>query len=85
MTGWTAWWIFDLVVLLVVVPIVVFLLVRMLLAALKLERASNELAESGAALASQFQGAEQLARTRALVREVGTDLERYGRALDDLR
>lgn len=85
MTGWTLWWIFDLVVLLVVVPVVVFLLVRMLLAALKLERATNELAESGASLASRFEGVEQLSRTRTLVREVGTDLERYGRALDDLR
>lgn len=85
MTGWTLWWIFDLVVLLVVVPVVVFLLVRMLLAALKLERVTNELAEGGGSLASQFEGVEQLARTRTLVREVGTDLERYGRALDDLR
>lgn len=85
MTGWTLWWIFDLVVLFVVVPVVVFLLVRMLLAALKLERVTNELAEGGGALASQFEGVEQLARTRTLVREVGTDLERYGRALDDLR
>ncbi len=85
MTGWTAWWIFDLVVLLVVVPVVVFLLVRMLLAALKLERTSNDLAASGGFFASQFEGVEQLARTRTLVREVSTDLERYGRALDDLR
>jgi uncharacterized membrane-anchored protein YhcB (DUF1043 family) len=85
MTWMTAWWIFDLVVLLVVVPVVVFLLVRMLLAALKVKRGTDELAASGGELASRFEGVEQLARTNSLLRQVSTDLERYGNALDDLR
>ncbi len=81
----TWWWILNAVILLVIVPVVLVLLVRVLMPALDMLRATGELAVSGESLARHFGGAEQLGRTRELIREVAAELERYGQALDRLR
>jgi hypothetical protein len=78
-------WIFNAVVLLVIVPVVLVLLARVIMPALDMKRGADHLAASGDSLAAHFGGVEQLTRTRELVREVATELERYGQALDRLR
>ena len=79
------WWVFNIVILVVIVPVVVVLLTRMLQPAFALKRGTDELAASGESLASHLGGVEQLGRTRELVREVATELELYGQALDGIR
>ncbi len=78
-------WILNFVILLVIVPVVLVLLARVIMPALDMKRNADELAAGGDSLAAHFGGVEQLGRTRELVREVATELERYGQALDRLR
>lgn len=81
----TLWWIFNIVILVVIVPVVVVLLTRMIGPAISVKRGTDELAAGGGSLAAHFGGVAELERTRGLVREVATELERYGQALDELR
>jgi len=81
----TVWWIANAVYLLVVVPIVVLLLTLLLRAALEVNRRADEMAEAGETLTPGVGGlGRELERTAERANEVGTDVERYGRALDRL-
>ncbi|MGI8440439.1 MAG: hypothetical protein ACR2NV_09670 [Thermoleophilaceae bacterium] len=79
----TIWWIGNAVVLLVVVPVVVFLLVRVLLTALAVRRGLNTLAEHGTPLVEQLEGLRDLERTRELVGELRSGLVRHTEVLED--
>jgi hypothetical protein len=79
----TIWWIGNAVLLLVVVPVVVLLLVRVLLSALAVRRGLDALAEHGTSLADQYGGLRELDRTRELVGEVTSGLERHTELLED--
>ena len=81
----TVWWVANAVYLLVVVPIVVVLLTLLLRAALRVSRHADELAEAGAALVPGVDGlGDALGHTAERAQAVGTELERYGNALDRL-
>lgn len=77
-------WILNAVILVVIVPVVLVLLARVVIPALDMKRGADQLASAGDSLALHFGGVEQLGRTRELVREVATELERYAQALDRL-
>lgn len=81
----TAWWIGNVIFLVVIVPVVVVLLTMVLRPALEIRRHADEIADNGASLAQHLDALEELARTPDLMRDVSTGLERYGNALDDLR
>ena len=81
----TWWWILNAVILLVIVPVVLVLLARVMIPALDMKRAADQLAAGSDSLARHLGGAEQLGRTRQLMREVAAEIERYGQALDRLR
>lgn len=81
----TVWWIANAAYVLVVVPIVVVLLTLLLRAALEVSRHAEEMSEAGKALPPGVGGLHQeLGRTAERAQRVGTELERYGKALDRL-
>lgn len=81
----TVWWISNALYVLVVVPIVVVLLTLLLRAALQVTRHADQMAEAGKALPPGV-GAlhSELGRTAERAHKVGNELERYGKALDQL-
>lgn len=73
------WWIGNIVLLLVVVPVLVALLNRVLAALERIRGASAEILEDGGALAAELDGVpEQLATTDRTVQEVAVGAARYG-------
>lgn len=78
------WWIGNAVLLLVIVPVVVFLLVRVLLSAFRVRRRLAELAERGAAVGGEADGLGELERTRELVAEVRNGLARHADVLSQM-
>jgi len=72
------WWIGNAVLLLVVLPVVIFLLNRVLAAVERIRRATDEILSGGVALIGELQGVpEALARTDATIGEVSVGAVRY--------
>ena len=76
------WWIGNAVFVLVVIPVVVMLLNQVMRPAVEIGKYADDVVEHIQPLVSHLSGAEQLVRTRELVREVGSGVQRYGNALD---
>jgi len=68
--------------LLVIVPIVVGLLNRVLKPAQEIERAAHGLAALAESIVSLLDAVDELPETRRLVRQTGSEVSRYGAALD---
>jgi hypothetical protein len=72
------WWIGNAVLLVVVLPVVIFLLNRVLAAAERIRRATDQILAGGADLAGELAGVpEALATTDATVKEVSVGAVRY--------
>ncbi len=81
----TVWWLGNIVYLVVVVPIVVVLLTLLLRAALEVNRHAGDIAAAGQALPPGVGGLHaELGQTAERAKQVATELERYGQALDRL-
>jgi hypothetical protein len=80
----TWWWIGNAVFLLVVIPVVLLLLTRLLRPVLEIRDYVDDTLEHGVLAIAALDGVEGLVDTRALVKEVGGGVQRYGAALDDL-
>lgn len=78
------WWIWNIVLLVVVVPLVLLLLVRVLRAALDVRRNIDDLAVVGAAIVTDLDAAEELPATLYLVGQTMAGLAQYGAALDEI-
>lgn len=78
------WWIGDLVLFVVVVPVVVILLRRMITPAREINKTVDALAKAGPVLVSDLSGIPLLLRTQQLVHETTAGLARYGAALDEI-
>ncbi|MEJ7717883.1 MAG: hypothetical protein WKF31_07880 [Thermoleophilaceae bacterium] len=70
------------ILLLVIVPIVVGLLQRVLGPAQEIERATQGLAALGESIVSLLGAVDDLPETRRLVGQTGSEVSRYGAALD---
>ena len=68
--------------LLVIVPIVVGLLNRVLKPAQEIERAAHGLAALAESIVSLLDAVDELPETRRLVGQTGSEVSRYGAALD---
>lgn len=68
--------------LLVIVPIVVGLLNRVLAPAQEIERAAHGLAALAESIVSLLGAVDELPETRRLVGQTGSEVSRYGAALD---
>lgn len=78
------WWIGDILLFVVVVPVVVILLQRVLQAAKAIDSVVNALAASAPQVVSHLGAIPQLLTTQTLVHETTAGLARYGAALDEI-
>jgi hypothetical protein len=81
----TLLWIGNAVFLLVVIPVVVVILQSVLSPAQEIKTYADDITEHGAQFAPHLGALSELATTRDLVRRVNTDLERYVKALEQIR
>jgi hypothetical protein len=73
------WWIGNVVLLVVVVPVLVWLLNRVLAALERIRGAADNILAGGGALAGELEGVpEGLATTDRTVRDIATGAARYG-------
>jgi hypothetical protein len=74
----TLWWIGNVVLLLVILPVVIFLLNRVLAAVERIRGATDEILSGGVALVGELGGVpEALATTDSTVHEVAVGAVRY--------
>lgn len=78
------WWIGDVVLFVVVIPVVLVLLGRVFRAVRDIGSAVGRLAEAGPVLVSDVEAIPQLARTEQLVHETSSGVARYGAALTEI-
>lgn len=78
------WWIGNLVLLLVVLPVVVLLLNRVLRPVKDIERTTNALRQRSGSVVSLLDAVNDLPTTRRLVRDATARVERYGKALEEI-
>lgn len=81
----TLWWIGNILFVAVIIPLVIWILARVLEPAKQIRYYADDILDSGAQFPVHLQALRELTRTRDLSRQVNSDLERYSRALDDIR
>lgn len=77
-------WIGSAVLLLVIVPVVVLLLLRVVAPVARIEHAAHGLEALGESIVSLLDAVDQLPETRRLVGQTGSEVARYGGALDNV-
>jgi len=77
-------WVGSAVLLLVIVPVVVMLLRRVAEPVAEIERAAHNLAARGETIVLLLDAVNQLPETRRLVSQTGSEVGRYGAALDEV-
>ena len=80
----TLWWIGNILYLFVVIPALVAILLTVLKPARHIETYAIDINDHVAAFAPHLQSLQELQKTRQLVKQVDSDLQRYIRALDAL-
>ena len=80
----TLWWIGNILFALVIIPLVIWILNRVLEPAKAIEYYADDILDSGAQFPVHLQALRELGRTRELARQVNIGVERYARALDDI-
>ncbi len=80
---WAAalWWLALAVFFVLIVPVVVFLAARIVVAARRIRDYAADILEHGVGLAGNLDPVPELATTGDLVRQVATGIGRYGAAL----
>lgn len=76
------WWIGNLVLLLVIVPVVIVLLQRLLKATIEIKRNTDAILEQAVAVSGHLNAVPALVKTSLLVKDVGGGVLRYGAAID---
>ncbi len=78
------WWIGNILFVVVIIPLVIWILNRVLEPAAQIEYYADDILDSGSQFPVHLQALRELGRTRELARQVNVELERYSRALDDI-
>ncbi|MBA2263009.1 MAG: hypothetical protein H0W03_10125 [Solirubrobacterales bacterium] len=78
------WWIGNVVLLVVIAPVVVFLLVGVVKAALAVRHALDNIAEVGTMMVADLEPVSDLVQTDRYVIQTTKGLARYGTALDEI-
>lgn len=76
------WWIGNLVLLAVVIPVVLTLMSQLLAPASEIKRYADDTLEHGVLLIAALDSVDDLVETRDLAREASSLVQRYGRALE---
>ena len=80
----TLWWIGNILFALVIIPLVIWILNRVLEPAKEIEYYADDILDSGSQFPVHLQALRELGRTRELARQVNIGVDRYARALDDI-
>lgn len=80
----TLWWIGNIIFALVIIPLVIWILNRVLEPAKQIEYYADDILDSGSQFPVHLQALRELGRTRELARQVNIGVDRYARALDDI-
>ncbi len=80
----TLWWVANVVLIALVVPVLVVILESVRRPAFRIRRHADGIAEHSRSLPAGAERLQDLRRTRELVNETSVELERYGDALDRL-
>ncbi|MBA3298895.1 MAG: hypothetical protein H0U24_02330 [Thermoleophilaceae bacterium] len=80
----TLWWIGNVLFAGVIIPLVIWILNRVLEPAQQIEYYADDILDHGAQFPVHLEALGELGRTRDLARQVNSGLTRYGRALDDV-
>lgn len=80
----TLWWIGNIILIAVIIPVVVVILNKVLEPANHIRMYADDIMEHGAQFGPHLEALKDLSKTRDLVRSARVDLERYARALDDI-
>ncbi len=78
------WWIGNIIFLAVVIPVVLLLLNRIMRPVVEIRRYADDILEHGVLLIASLDSVEELLKTRDLVKRVGSGVQRYGQALDQV-
>ncbi|MGH8896585.1 MAG: hypothetical protein ACRDZ4_06045 [Egibacteraceae bacterium] len=76
------WWIGNLVLLVVIVPVVVVLLQRLLKATVEIKHNTDKILDRALAISGNLNAVPAFVRTSLLVKDVGGGVLRYGAAID---
>ena len=80
----TLWWIGNIVLLAVVIPVVVVILLSVLRPAVSIKKRSDELVAVGGSILANLDAVQDLLETQRLVGLTGAGIGRYGAALDEI-
>lgn len=80
----TLWWIGNIVLIAVVLPVVVVILNRVLSSVREIGKRADDLTAVGASIETNLDSVPDLVRSQYQVRQTRRGLERYGAALDEI-
>ena len=81
----TLWWIGNIIFLVVVIPVVAVILGQVFAPVKQIGVYADDIAVHGALFGPHLDALQELGTTRELVRRISPELERYVRALDQIR
>ncbi len=80
----TLWWIGDIVLVAVVIPVVVLILRRVMAPVREIQAHADDLVAVGSSIESKLDSVPDLVRSQYQIRQTRRGLERYGAALDEI-
>jgi len=81
----TLWWIGNILFLFVVIPVVIVILGTVLAPAKEIGIYADDICKHGAQFGPHLDALQELGTTRELVHKVAPEIQRYVRALDQIR
>ena len=79
------WWIGNIIFVAVIIPVVIVILIQVLTPIREIRSYADEIAERGGLFGPHLDATAELAKTRALVKEVNAGVVAYIQALDRIR
>ncbi len=80
----TLWWIGDIVLVAVVIPVVVLILRRVMAPLREIQAHAHDLVAVGSSIEGKLDSVPDLVRSQYQIRQTRRGLERYGAALDEI-
>ncbi|MDT5209063.1 MAG: hypothetical protein QOF67_1478 [Mycobacterium sp.] len=79
------WWIGNIIFVAVIIPVVILILIQVLTPIREIRSYADDIAEHGGLFGPHLEATAELAKTRALVKEVNSGVVAYCQALDRIR
>ena len=79
------WWIGNIIFVAVIIPLVILILIQVLTPIREIRAYADDIAEHGGLFGPHLEATAELAKTRALVKDVNAGVIAYIQALDRIR